>query len=283
MPMKSFKPYTPSRRFITVEDFSNLSKVEPEKSLLVRVSKKGGRNNTGEVMVRHQGGGHKRLYRLVDFKRDKLNVPAKVLTIEYDPNRSARISLLQYVDGQKRYILHPEGLNIGDTVVSGSEIEIKVGNSMPISEMPVGSVIHNIEMFPGRGGQLCRSAGSSAQLMAKEGDYSTLKLMSGEIRKVSIRCRATIGRVGNTEHENVVLGNAGRSRRMGIRPTVRGTAMNSVDHPHGGGRGKSKGNNHPSSPWGQPAKGYKTRSKKVWDWLIVSRRKSRSSDKQAVI
>ena len=272
MATKSFNPYTPSRRFITVEDFSNLTKKEPEKSLTVSKFKKGGRNNTGEVMVRHQGGGHKQRYRIIDFKRNKVDVPAKVIAIEYDPNRSARLALLQYADGEKRYILHPEGLNIGDTVVSGLQAEIKVGNCLPLSELPEGTVVHNVELFPGRGAQMVRSAGASAQLMAKEGDYATLKMPSSEIRKVSIRSRATIGQVGNLDHENVVLGNAGRSRHLGIRPTVRGTAMNSVDHPHGGGRGRSKGNNHPSSPWGQPAKGYKTRKRKVWDWLIISRK-----------
>ncbi len=283
MPVKSFNPYTPSRRFITVEDFSNLTKKAPEKSLTVSLRKHGGRNNTGEVMVRHQGGGHKRQYRIIDFKREKLNVPAKVVSIEYDPNRSARICLLQYKDGEKRYILHPEGLNIGDTVMSGDQSEIKPGNSLILSDIPVGSIVHNVEMFPGRGAQLVRTAGASAQLMAKEGDYATLKMPSSEIRKISVLSRATIGRVGNADHENVTLGNAGRSRHMGIRPTVRGTAMNSVDHPHGGGRGRSKGGNHPSSPWGQPAKGYKTRTSKVWDWLIVSRRQKSGSAKQVNI
>ncbi len=283
MPVKTFNPYTPSRRFITVEDFSNLTKKAPEKSLLVSLRKQGGRNNTGEVMVRHQGGGHKRQYRIIDFKRDKLNVPAKVVSIEYDPNRSSRICLLQYKDGEKRYILHPEDLNVGDTVLSGEQAEIKPGNSLLLSDIPVGTMVHNVELFPGRGAQLVRTAGGAAQLMAKEGEYATLKMPSGEIRKISVRGRATIGRVGNAEHENVTLGNAGRSRRMGIRPTVRGTAMNTVDHPHGGGRGRSKGNNHPSSPWGQPAKGYKTRTSKVWDWLIVSRRQKGGASKQVNI
>ena len=282
MPIKSFNPYTPSRRFITVEDFSGLTKKKPEKSLTVFIHKKGGRNNTGEVMVRHQGGGHKRKYRLVDFKRAKLEVPGKVVAIEYDPNRSARLALIQYADGEKSYILQPEGLSVGDTVLSSSHAEIKAGNSLPLSEMPVGTILHNIELFPGRGAQMVRSAGAGAQLMAKEGDYATLKMPSGEIRLVSLRCRATIGRVGNSDHENVVLGNAGRSRHMGIRPTVRGTAMNTVDHPHGGGRGKSKGNKHPQSPWGQPTKGYKTRSRKVWSWLIVSRRQKAGGEKQVL-
>lgn len=280
MAIKNFSPYTPSRRFITVEDFSGLTKKEPEKSLTVALRKKGGRNNTGEVMVRHQGGGHKQQYRIVDFKREKGDVPAKVIAIEYDPNRSARLALLQYADGEKRYILQPEGLKVGDSVISSSQAEIKVGNCLSLSELPEGTLIHNIELFPGCGGKLVRSAGAAAQLMAKEGDYATIKMPSGEIRLISVRCRATIGQVGNIDHENVVLGNAGRSRHMGIRPTVRGTAMNSVDHPHGGGRGKSKGNNHPQSPWGQPAKGFKTRSRKVWDWLILSREQKGEIEKQ---
>ena len=279
MPVKSFNPYTPSRRFITVEDFSNLTKKEPEKSLTRHLRKKGGRNNTGVVMVRHQGGGHKQRYRIIDYKRDKINVPGKVVAIEYDPIRSARIALIQYADGEKRYIIQPEGLGVGETVVSSPTAEIKVGNCLPISELPEGTLIHNLELFPGRGGQLVRSAGGAAQLMAKEGAYATIKMPSGEIRLVAMRCKATIGQVGNLDHENVTLGNAGRSRHMGIRPTVRGTAMNTVDHPHGGGRGKSKGNKHPQSPWGQPAKGYKTRSSKVWDWLIVSRRQKGGSAK----
>lgn len=281
--MKTFNPYTPSRRTMTVEDFSNLTKKEPEKSLVRGLRKKGGRNNTGEVMVRHKGGGHKRLYRIIDFKRDKVDVPAKVMAIEYDPNRSARIALLHYADGEKRYILHPEGLKVGETVLSSPRAEIRPGNSLPLSEIPDGTLIHNLELFPGRGGQLVRAAGSAAQLMAKEGDYATVKMPSGEIRLIPISCQATIGQVGNIEHENIVLGKAGRSRHFGIRPTVRGTAMNAVDHPHGGGRGRSKGNNHPSSPWGQPAKGFKTRPKKVWDWLILSRRQKAGGEKQGIL
>ncbi|OGR95424.1 MAG: 50S ribosomal protein L2 [Elusimicrobia bacterium RIFCSPLOWO2_01_FULL_64_13] len=282
MAIKSFNPYTPSRRFITVEDFSTLTRTKPEKSLTLSLRKKGGRNNTGEVMVRHQGGGHKQRYRIIDFKRDKDGVPAKVVSIEYDPNRSARISLVHYADGEKRYILHPEGLAVGDTILSGPQADIKTGNSLSLSEMPEGTLLHNIELIPGNGGQMVRSAGTSAQLMAKEGDYATVKMPSSEIRLFSMRCRATIGQVGNIEHENVTLGNAGRSRHMGVRPTVRGTAMNAVDHPHGGGRGKSKGANHPSSPWGQPAKGFKTRKKKVWDRLIISRRQTGGKDKQVL-
>jgi large subunit ribosomal protein L2 len=272
MPVKSFKPYTPVRRFITVEDFSDITKDEPEKSLIVALKKKGGRNNTGMIMVRHHGGGHKRYYRVIDWKREKYGVPAKVLTIEYDPNRSSRICLVEYADGEKRYIVQPVGLKVGDTIMSGPDAEIQPGNALPISSLPVGTFVHNIEMVPGNGAQFVRSAGASAQLLAKEGDYAQLRMPSGEIRKISIKCLATVGQVGNIEHENITLGSAGRSRHMGIRPTVRGTAMNAVDHPHGGGRGKSKGNNQPRSPWNQPAKGYKTRSKKIWDRMIVRRR-----------
>lgn len=272
MPIKAFKPYTPVRRFITVEDFSDVTKQEPEKSLIAPLRKKGGRNNTGMIMVRHKGGGHKRHYRIIDFKRDKLNVPAKVTAIEYDPNRSSRIALLEYADGEKRYIIQPVGLKVGDSVMAGPEAEIQPGNALPLINLPVGTFVHNIEMVPGKGAQMVRSAGTAAQLLAKEGDYAHLRMPSGEIRLVSVHCYATIGQVGNIDHENVTLGSAGRSRHMGIRPTVRGTAMNSVDHPHGGGRGKSKGNNQPRSPWNQPAKGYKTRPRKVWDWMIVRRR-----------
>lgn len=273
MPIKTYKPYTPVRRFITVEDFSVLTKKKPEKSLIVSLKKKGGRNNTGQIMVRHRGGGSKRYYRIIDFKRDKFDIPAKVVAIEYDPNRSCRIALLEYSDGEKRYIIHPLGLNIGDTVMSGPNVEINIGNALPLEKIPSGTFIHNIELIPGKGGQFVRSAGSAAQILAKEGDYAQVRMPSGEIRLISLKCMATIGQVGNIDHENVSLGSAGRSRHLGIRPTVRGTAMNAVDHPHGGGRGKSKGNNQPRSPWNQPAKGYKTRHKKVWDWLIVRRRK----------
>lgn len=279
MPMKTFKPYTPSRRFITVEDFSEVTKTTPEKSLLEPLRKKGGRNNTGMIMVRHRGGGHKQMYRLIDFKREKFGVPAKVAAVEYDPNRSARIVLLHYKDGEKRYILHPVGLQVGDTVVSGPDAEIKTGNALPLANIPVGTFVHNVEMVPGKGAQMVRSAGAAAQLMAREGGYAQLKLPSGEIRMVPDKCIATIGQVGNTEHENRTLGNAGRTRHLGIRPYVRGTAMNAVDHPHGGGRGRSKGNNQPRSPWNQPAKGYKTRSAKLHDWMIVRRRTD--ADKQS--
>jgi large subunit ribosomal protein L2 len=278
MPMKSFKPYTPSRRFITVEDFSEITKTTPEKSLLEPLRKSGGRNNTGQVMVRFRGGGHKRLYRRVDFRRDKFGVPAKVAAIEYDPNRSARLALLHYVDGEKRYILHPVGVKVGDMLVSGPSAEIKVGNALPLANIPVGSTVHAVELVPGNGAQMARSAGASVQIMAREGGYAQIKLPSGEIRLVPDRGMATLGQVGNTEHENLTIGNAGRWRHRGFRPKVRGTAMNAVDHPHGGGRGKSKGNNQPRSPWNQPAKGYKTRSPKLHDWMIV-RRRTAAADK----
>jgi large subunit ribosomal protein L2 len=270
--MKSFKPYTPSRRFITVEDFSGLSKREPLKSLVVPKRRKAGRNNTGMIMVRHQGGGHKRAYRLVDFRRDKVGVPGKVVSIEYDPNRSARIALVHYADGDKRYILQPEGLKVGDAITAGPEADIRIGNALPLHRIPEGTMVHNLELMPGRGGKMVRSAGAAAQVMAKEGDYVQIRMPSGEIRQVERACMATVGQVGNINHENVILGNAGRSRHLGIRPDVRGTAMNAVDHPHGGGRGRSKGNNQPRSPWNQPAKGYKTRSKKIWDWMILKHR-----------
>jgi large subunit ribosomal protein L2 len=270
--MKSFNPYTPSRRFITVEDFSGLSKIEPEKRLVRPLHRKAGRNNFGLLVVRHQGSGHKRAYRMIDFRRDKFGVPGKIATLEYDPNRSARIALVHYADGDKRYILQPEGLKVGDMVQSGPQADIKVGNALPLDRIPEGTMLHNIELMPGMGGKLVRSAGASAQLMAKEGRFAQVRMPSGEIRQFFRECMATIGQVGNIDHENRVLGNAGRSRHLGIRPTVRGTAMNAVDHPHGGGRGRSKGNNQPRSPWNQPAKGYKTRSKKIWDWMILKHR-----------
>jgi large subunit ribosomal protein L2 len=270
--MKFFKPYTPSRRFISVEDFSNLTKKRPEKSLMRPLRRKAGRNNLGLLVVRHQGGGHKRAYRIIDFRRNKFGVPGKVVALEYDPNRSARIALIQYADGEKRYIIQPEGLNVGDTIQSGPESDIKVGNALPLERIPEGTLIHNIELIPGLGGRMVRSAGAAAQLMAKEGTFAQIRMPSGEIRQLWKNCMATIGQVGNLDHENRVLGNAGRSRRLGIRPVVRGTAMNAVDHPHGGGRGRSKGNNQPRSPWNQPAKGYKTRSKKIWDWMILKHR-----------
>ncbi len=272
MPMKTFKAYTPSRRAITVEDFSDLTKIAPEKSLLEPLRKSGGRNNTGSVMVRFRGGGHKRRYRGIDFKREKFGVPARVATIEYDPNRSSRIALLHYRDGEKRYILHPVGLAVGDTVMNGPAAEIKPGNALPLASIPLGTVVHAVELVPGNGAQMARSAGAAIQLMARENGMATLKMPSSEIRLVPDGCMATVGQVGNTEHENLTIGNAGRNRHRGFRPHVRGTAMNAVDHPHGGGRGKSKGNNQPRSPWNQPAKGYKTRSPKNHHWMIIRRR-----------
>ncbi|TPW21953.1 MAG: large subunit ribosomal protein L2 [Elusimicrobia bacterium] len=274
MPVKTYKPYTPSRRNMTSADFSELTTSRPEKSLTVGLRKSGGRNNTGMLMVRHIGGGHKQSYRIIDFKRNKIGVPGTVMTIEYDPNRSARISLVNYADGDKRYILHPVGLKVGDSVMSGPDAEIKTGNCLPIKKIPDGSFIHNLELLPGKGGQMVRSAGGQAQLLGKDGGYATVKLPSGEIRIVSDRCVATLGQVSNIEHDTITLGKAGRSRHRGIKPTVRGTAMNAVDHPHGGGRGKSKGGNHPRSPWNQLAKGLKTRNKKkIWGWTLVQDRR----------
>lgn len=274
MPAKTYRPYTPSRRFIMTPDFSEITKSAPERSLVTGKRKQSGRNNTGRVMVRHQGGGHKRLLRRVDFKREKDGVPAKVAAIEYDPNRSARLALLHYADGEKRYILHPVGLQVGDTVSSGPAAEIQVGNSLPLAGIPEGTFVHALELVPGRGAQLVRSAGGQAQLMAKDGPYAQVKMPSGEIRLFPKESKATVGQVGNVEHETLALGNAGRSRHLGIRPTVRGGAMNPVDHPLGGGRGKAKGNNQPRSPWNQPSKGYKTRSKKKpWGWMIVQDRR----------
>ncbi len=274
MPIKTFKPYTPSRRNMTSADFSELTTDKPEKSLIRSLERKGGRNNTGMIMVRHQGGGHKRAYRIVDFKRDKAGVPGKIATIEYDPNRTARICLVNYADGEKRYILHPVGLKVGDTIVSGPAADIKNGNALPLINIPEGSFVHNVELMPGKGGQLMRSAGTQAQLMAKDAGYAQLKMPSGEIRMVPDSCMATLGQVSNTDHNTISLGKAGRSRHRGIRPTVRGGAMNATDHPMGGGRGKSKGGNHPRSPWNQLSKGFKTRNKKkVWSWMIVSDRR----------
>lgn len=272
MPIKKYKPTSPGRRFASVVPTDDITRKTPEKSLLRPLSSKGGRNVQGHLTVRHQGGGHKRKYRLIDFKRDKFNIPAKVATIEYDPNRNARIALLHYVDGEKRYIIAPLGLGVGEVVVSGPQVEIKVGNALPLENIPEGTILHNIELRRGNGGQLARSAGSGVQLMAKEGAYAQIKMPSGEIRLVGIGCLATIGQVGNVDHKNISLGKAGRSRHMGIRPTVRGTAMNAVDHPHGGGRGKSKGNKIPTSPWGINAKGFKTRKSKPSDKMIIIRK-----------
>ena len=274
MAVKKFRPTTPSRREMTMATFEEITTSTPEKSLLVSLNKSGGRNAQGKITVRHHGGGAKRKYRIIDFKRDKDGIPAKVATIEYDPNRTANIALLNYADGEKRYILAPVGINVGDTILSGLGADIKPGNCLALKDMPVGTIIHNIELKPGKGAQLVRSAGVSAQLMAKEGKNALLRLPSGEMRLVSINCKATIGQVGNIEHGNVVIGKAGRKRHMGIRPTVRGSVMNPNDHPHGGGEGRSPiGRPSPVTPWGKPALGYKTRKKnKASNKLIVSRR-----------
>ena len=274
MAVKKFKPTSPGRRFAAVAAFDELTASEPEKSLLRPLKKSGGRNAQGRITTRHRGGGHKRTYRLIDFKRDKIGVPAKVASIEYDPNRSARIALLNYADGEKRYILAPLGLQVGDAVVSSETADIKPGNVLPLANIPVGTILHNIELAPGRGGQMVRSAGAGAQLMAKEERYAHIRLPSGEVRLVRLACKATIGQVGNIEHENISLGKAGRTRHLGIRPTVRGVAMNPRDHPHGGGEGKSPiGRKSPSTPWGKPALGRKTRRRKDTDRFIVKKRK----------
>ncbi len=272
MAIKKFKPTSPGRRFVTVSAFDEITTDKPEKSLLEPLNKTGGRNAGGRLTVRHRGGGHKRKFRIIDFKRDKDGISAKVATIEYDPNRSARIALLNYADGEKRYILAPLGLTVGMTVVSGPDVDIKVGNALPLKNIPVGTMIHNIEMYPNGGGQLVRSAGTSAQLMAKEGKYANIRMPSGEMRLLLQDCRATIGQVGNVEHENITIGKAGRKRWMGIRPTVRGVVMNPVDHPHGGGEGRSPIGRNPVTPWGKPALGARTRKKKPSDKLIVKRR-----------
>ena len=274
MGMKHFNAYTPSRRNMTVSDFAEITKKTPEKSLLAKKKEKAGRNSYGRITVRHQGGGNRQKYRIIDFKRRKDNMEATVIGIEYDPNRSANIALIQYEDGEKAYILAPQGLTDGDKVISGETADIKVGNCMPIDSIPVGTLIHNIELNPGQGGKLVRTAGQSAQLMAKEGKYATLRLPSGEMRKVLAKCRATIGVIGNADHENVKLGKAGRKRHMGWRPEVRGSVMNPVDHPHGGGEGKAPvGHAGPMTPWGKPALGYKTRkNKKYSDRFIIKRR-----------
>jgi len=267
-----YKPTSPGRRFMMAQELQGLSRERPERALLEVVNRTGGRNNRGRITTRYRGGGHKRLYRVVDFRRDKVQVPARVAAIEYDPNRTARLALLHYADGEKAYILAAVGLKVGDTVVAGPGADIKPGNSLPLRDIPLGTMIHNIELKQGKGGQLVRSAGGSAQLMAKEGDYAQVKLPSGEQRKVLIACRATIGQIGNVENENMKLGKAGRTRWAGRRPHVRGVAMNPVDHPHGGGEGRSKGN-HPMSPWGTPTKGYRTRKNKQTTKFIVQRRK----------
>ena len=273
MAIKSFKPYSAGRRFMTVASFDEITTDKPEKSLVERLKKNGGRNQQGRLTVRHQGGGHKRLYRIIDFKRNKDGIPAKVATIEYDPNRSARIALLNYADGEKRYIIAPNGLKVGDQVMSGPEADIKPGNALPLKNIPVGTLIHNVELKIGAGAQLVRSAGAYAQLMAIEGDYATLRMPSGEMRKVHVNCRATIGVVGNAEHMNITIGKAGRARWMGKRPENRGVAMNPNDHPHGGGDGRSPvGRKHPVTKWGKCAMGAKTRRKKASDKLIIKGR-----------
>lgn len=273
MGIKKFKPVTPTLRYRTVSDFSDITKPKPEKSLLAAHHSTGGRNNRGRITARHRGGGHKRRLRVIDFKRNKTDIEARVAAIEYDPNRSARIALLHYADGEKRYIIAPKGLEVGATVVAGENAPFNPGNALPLFRIPLGTLVHNIELKPGRGGQMARSAGSYAQLMAKEGDYVTLRVPSGEVRMVHGSCAATIGEVGNAEHENIVKGKAGKSRWLGRRPHVRGVAMNPVDHPMGGGEGKASGGRHPCSPWGQPAKGKKTRSRKPSDRFIVRRRR----------
>lgn len=272
MAIKKYKPTSPGRRFVSVSSFAEITKTKPEKSLLEPLKKTGGRNAQGRITVRHRGGGHKRMYRRIDFKRDKFGIPAKVAAIEYDPNRTARIALLHYVDGEKRYIIAPDGLQVGDTVVSGPEADIKVGNALPLANIPTGTVIHNLELVRGAGGQLVKSAGAGAQLMAKEGKYAHVRLPSGEVRLIRLECMATIGQVGNINHENITIGKAGRKRWLGFRPSVRGVAMNPVDHPHGGGEGRSSIGRDPVTPWGKPALGHRTRKKKPSDRLIIKRR-----------
>ena len=262
MAIRKLKPNTPGTRYMSISTFEEITKTTPEKALTVSLKKSGGRNNLGRLTMRSRGGGHKRKYRIIDFKRNKFGVPAKVFSIEYDPNRSARIALLHYADGDKRYIIAPNGLKVGDVVISGDGVEIKIGNAMKLKNVPLGSYIHNVELKPGKGGQLGRSAGNAIQLTSKEGDYAHLKLPSGEVRMVHLECMATYGTVGNSDHMNISLGKAGRSRWLGIKPKVRGVVMNPVDHPMGGGEGRSSGGGHPVSPWGQPAKGLKTRKKK---------------------
>lgn len=273
MAVKKVKPTSPGRRAQSYTSFDEITSTTPEKSLLRAIKKTGGRNVHGRITCRHRGGGHKRHYRVIDFKRDKIGIPAKVATIEYDPNRSARIALLHYADGEKRYILAPVNLKVGDTVVSGPEADIKPGNTLPLINIPLGTHIHNVELHLGKGGQIVRSAGTYAQLMAKEGSYALIKLPSGEVRMVISKCKATIGQIGNVVHENISLGKAGRKRWLGRRPKVRGVAMNPVDHPMGGGEGRSSGGRHPCSPWGVPSKGFKTRSKRKSSRLIVKKRK----------
>jgi large subunit ribosomal protein L2 len=272
MAIRKYKPTSPGRRFQTCSDFDEITRTVPEKSLLIPLKRTGGRNCYGRITMRHVGGGHKRRYRAIDFRRDKVEIPAKVAELEYDPNRSSRIALLHYFDGEKRYIIAPSKMDVGDTVVSSEKADIKPGNTMPIKNIPLGSLIHNVELKVGRGGQLIRSAGTYGQLMAKEEGYAQVRLPSGEVRKILLDCKATIGQVGNIDHENISIGKAGRSRWLGRRPKVRGVAMNPVDHPMGGGEGKSSGGRHPCTPWGVPTKGHKTRKNKNTDKYIVKRR-----------
>ncbi len=272
MPIRSYKPTSAGRRFQTVQVFDEITETKPHKPLTEPLPRTGGRDSRGEVTSWWRGGGHKRLYRVIDFKRDKHNIPGKVISVEYDPNRSARIALIGYADGEKRYILQPAGLKVGDSIVSGESVDILPGNALPIGNVPLGTTIHNVELRPGKGGQIARSAGSSVQLVAKEGEYASVKMPSGEIRLIFHRCMVTIGQVGNLDHENISVGKAGRSRWLGKRPHVRGVAMNPVDHPLGGGEGKTSGGRHPVSPWGLPTKGYKTRNRKSTDRFIVQRR-----------
>ncbi len=272
MPIRSYKPTSSGRRFQTVQVFDEITAKEPYKPLTEPLHKSGGRNNQGELTSWWRGGGHKRAYRIIDFKRDKRDIPAKVSTVEYDPNRSARIALVTYADGEKRYILQPAGLKPGDSIVAGENVDILPGNALPLKNIPLGTLVHNVELRPGKGGQIARSAGSSVQVVAKEGDYATIKMPSGELRLINTNCLATVGQVGNLDHENVSVGKAGRARWLGRRPHVRGVAMNPVDHPLGGGEGKTSGGRHPVSPWGMPTKGYKTRSRKDTNKFIVQRR-----------
>jgi len=272
MAIKKFNPYTAGRRFMTIQTNDDITREDPERSLLAPLTKKGGRNNRGRITMRHRGGGNRKKYRIIDFKRDKSGVPGKIASIEHDPNRSARIALVNYVDGEKRYILAPAGIKVGDSVQAGPGSDITPGNALQLKDIPIGTVVHNLELEPGQGGVLVRSAGTSAQLMAKEGKYAYIRMPSGELRLVLQRCMATVGQVGNEDHENVTLGKAGKTRWLGKRPTVRGMVMNPVDHPMGGGEGRSKSKKHPISPWGTPAKGFRTRKKKPSDRLIIRRR-----------
>ncbi len=274
MGIKSYRPYTETRRYQTGLTFDEITTSKPHKPLLEKKDRISGRNNLGQITIWHRGGGHKRHYRIIDFKRDKIGIPARVATVEYDPNRSAFIALVNYVDGEKRYILYPLGLKVGDKIVAGPDADIVVGNALPLKNIPTGTMIHNIEMKVGKGGQMVRSAGGAAQLLAKEGDYAQVRLPSGEVRKVHVNCMASIGQVGNLDHENITIGKAGRKRWMGIRPTTRGVVMNPVDHPHGGGEGKTSGGRHPVTPWGQPTRGYKTRrNKQTGKWIVKRREK----------